>query len=168
MTSEEAAARRLEMLTYAAEQWGIEPVTTPDLVRWVTYEESTPVTAECMEEKGFAVEWAPDGLSYTVTGLGAQETSAHRADYECLAMYSPDPRLEIITPERLSLEWEYLSDWLLPCLQREGAKQRVPLPSREVYVATQGQWDGYPFGTPGLVKACRPSAPSLAMLGIPY
>ena len=168
MTAEEASDHRRAMLKYAAEQWGIEPATTPDLVRWVTYEESTPVTARCMEEKGFTVEWASDGLSYTITGLGAQETSAYQADYECLAMYSPDPRLDVLTPQRLGLEWDYYHEWVLPCLAEQGVKELVPLPSREVYVATQGKWDGYPFGHPGLVTACRPSPPSLALLGVPY
>ena len=168
MTAEEAASRPTEMLAEAAKNWGIEPDSPPDLVRWVTYEESVPTAAACMEEKGFSVQWADDGLSYTITGLGKQETSAYQADDECLAMYSPDPRLDVVTPERLGLEWDFYTEWVLPCLADHGAEVLVPLPSREVYIGTQGDWKGYPFGQPRLLKACRPGPPSLALLGIPY
>ena len=127
MTAEEAASRPTEMLAEAAKNWGIEPDSPPDLVRWVTYEESVPTAAACMEEKGFSVQWADDGLSYTITGLGKQETSAYQADDECLAMYSPDPRLDVVTPERLGLEWDFYTEWLLPCLADHGAEVLVPL-----------------------------------------
>lgn len=141
----------------------VESATTPDLVRWVTYEEA--VTGKCLEEEGFTVEWASDGLSYTVSGLGAQETSTCQADYECLAMYSPDPDLTSSHRSDSGSNGTTTSGSSAVSPSR-ASRNASPLLSREVHVGTQGKWDGYPFGHPGIVT-CRPSPPSLALLGIP-
>lgn len=172
MTTDEAMRLRQAMLDEHARNMGLRPPPpTPELVRWVTHEEGIRVMGECLEAKGIPVEWANGRAGYGVKHADAQQSSVATADYQCLAEYSPDPRLSTHTPAQMGIEWDYTSEWLLPCLERLGVPATEALPSREVYVSSGGQWDGYPFQHPRTdeaIRVCPPSPPDLALLGVDY
>lgn len=98
-----------------------------------------------------------------------QQDAYEIAEYECTAMYFVDPRVvQPITPERLSLIYDYFSEFVVPCLIEQGRAPTEPLPSRQVFIDAGGLWNGYPRGDAEMQDACPQNPPSRALLGEDY
>ena len=168
MTAEEAAARRASLLAEQARHWGLKDPATPALIRWVTYDEGIEVMGRCLEERGVQLNWEADRRSFEVKTVGEQTGPLGLADYECLAQYTPDPRQDLRNEATLGIMWEYNAEYVIPCLKEHGFPVLADLPSREVFIAGNGGWQGFPLDDSAAIAACRPSPPSEALLGGSY
>lgn len=167
LTEEEAFASRKRLLDAYREHIGLPPGEHPELIRWITMDESALVQAECLRSAGFEATAYPDG-SIGRRASADQKSAADAAFYVCRSQYSIDPRLTgfLDRPEGKEIMYQYVSTWLAPCLQNLGIS--VEVPTRETFVANPSTWQ-YP--TAGRQDAgkdhmaiCRQAPPSAALL----
>lgn len=164
MTESEKLERRQQELDRQAASYGLQPWAYPDLVRWIVPEQTASVMVPCLKQKGFVAEpSSTDGRGYK-SNTGSQDEAWGRADVECQAMYSVDPRLlGEPSPDQKNLVYDYWIEFLVPCLKKHGINPTVP--SREVFVSTPTPMAEYPFGNDVIEKECPYGAPSQALLG---
>lgn len=101
----------------------------------------------------------------------AQRQAFGLAMFQCTAMYLPDPRLLAEqTPELAGQQWDYIMGYLMPCLAAHGYPNLEPPPTREVFVAENTAWAGYPplpdnESGQQVARECPQNVPSSILLG---
>ncbi|MCT1458719.1 hypothetical protein M3G03_04025 [Aestuariimicrobium sp. p3-SID1156] len=163
MSEDEKLSRRKADLDNQAKSYGLTPWEYPALVRWIVPEQIASVMVPCLKQRGFIVEGSADGRGYSGQ-TGSQDEAFGRAEVECSAMYSVDPRLMgEPSQDQKSLIYDYWVEFLVPCLKKHGINPTIP--SREVFVSTPTPMAEYPHDDEKVVKECPYGAPSQALLG---
>lgn len=166
MSKSEMLAQRKLYLREWAKGLGLSSWADTPLERIGFPEEVVPLQVECLRTRGHAVNLDPGESSYSPPG-GQRSAKFERDRLECEGRFFVDPRLSLAPTEaQLRVVWEYLSDFLVPCLRAHGVEVSSP-PSGDHFVATGGRgWD-YPSEAtaPSVANECRPRMPSAVFLG---
>jgi len=118
------------------------------LVRWTSQFDWGPTIAQCLQDAGFNIVGAANGIS-APDGIGAAQSSAFNlAYYTCFAEYSMNPTFnQTYTADQWGLQYDYDVEWLVPCLAAFGVTVSQP-PTRQTFIA-QGLQAGFPTWSPG-------------------
>ena len=138
---------RESQLRDLATAYGLDaPAQIPDLVRWVTLEDSVAAQVECLNEAGFPAE------SLGGSGIGfdsiPDEQKAlggplHAAMWTCQAQYSVDPRTQVpFTKDQYRILHSYLDTTMRSCLKERGY-EFGEAPSLESFI--EGYESGHPW-----------------------
>lgn len=165
MSEQDKQSRRLAALEQERQAYGLPQMPYPDLVRWIYPEEISSVMVPCLREKGFIVSSDPSGTGITGQVPSPQNRAFSTAYLECTAMYSIDPRVDVVPDKTvLSATYDYWSESVIPCVRELGFSM-ADLPTRETWLADPKLLDDYPFGNPEVEVACPYSIPSKIRLG---
>ena len=163
MSEDDMMKRRRESLDGLAKYHSLRPWQYPELVRWILPEQVASVMIPCLKQRGFVVKGNSSGRGYEVE-IGAQGEAFGKAEIECTAMFTVDPRLEgEPTLAQKNLTYDYWIEYLVPCLKRHGIHPEVP--SREVFLSKPVPMQEYPHDDEVIVKECPYGPPSNALLG---
>ncbi len=166
MSQKEKLSKRNQYLADYAANIGLSD--PPDIkVVEIGYPETiAPKQVRCLQRAGFRVHLRPDGAGYQADTDEEPDDDYRAAQYRCAAAYFVDPRLSLPpTRAQLRLVWEYLSDFVAPCLRLHGI-QIADIPAADDFVSSGGQgWD-YPRDVGADVLAeCNPRVPPRLLLG---
>lgn len=169
MSRREKMRLRSRYLKVFASNVGIRRPPNVALVEMGYPEDMKPKWAACVTSAGFDAQVSPDGIQVTVAPVEAGKRSALAAtEWICTAKFSDDPRLSLApTKAQLSLVWEYMTGFVIPCLNSQGVASEQP-PSEADFVTSGGQGWRYPdiyLTRPNVVKICNPRVPSKVLLG---
>lgn len=166
LSTEEANNLRRGYLEQRAKQLGVEAATAPALVRWIYPDQIGEVRTACMRQRGFAVAPSSGGTGVTGQAPPSQESAFNQALFACEAEYTIDARaMRPPSQALLGAVYDYTVEWLIPCLARNGHEGVNPPSSRVTFIASGGQWDGYPFGDDTLLTRCPPQPPNAVVFG---
>ncbi len=156
---------RVSFLDGERESFGLPAMDYPNLVRYVQPDEIASVMVPCFKAKGFVVTPRADGSGWTNSVDPSQDKAFGRAEVECYALYTPDPRASLPpTTDQKKVIYEYYSQFVIPCVRKHGLS--IPdLPSEAVWVADPQILSGYPFQNEQILKACPINYPMSAYLG---
>ena len=168
ISDETAESERRRYLDSFAELMDTVPTRLPKVERWVMPDELGQAMANCLAGEGWVVAVTPGGNGYESDVPDSQRGAFALAEYECAAKYPIDARVTWATSHRdpglLARDWDYLNEYLIPCLREAGYPATEPLPSKESYVANP-VWDGYPLagavppGADGVAQRCPRQMP---------
>lgn len=165
MTQEVMLAMRAQALDQTAIDHSLGDIEIPALVRWIYPEEISSTIPPCLAERGFAVTTGLMGYSSHVPE--SQQSAFNRAEFECTAMYSLYPQFsQPPTRELLSLSYDYVSEFVVPCLSSRGI--RMEIPTKQAFLDDPAYVYNYPFSNVEASAACPLNPPAQAMLGIDY
>lgn len=167
-TVSEAEAKTLRdgYLAQIAKDLSVDPSTAPPLVRWVYPDQRGAVFTECMGERGFTVTPSSGGAGIRAQVPPSQQSAYNQALFECEAKYTVDARaLRPPSPALLSVAYDYTVEWLIPCLAKNGYPNVEPPSSRATYIASGGDWDGYPFSDEKMGELCPVQPPNSVVFG---
>lgn len=159
----------------------------PQLIRWVSVEESGEQIAECLTQGGFP-STAIGGAVESEDLAEEQRENYFRLYADCAAQYPIDPRYSRTWGEdQWKIQYEYLIDYYIPCIASFGVN--IPedaIPSEESFVENAlyredmwhpvSLWTGETTEYPelsstrteqgaALAKACPQMAPSHLLFG---
>ncbi len=173
---EKAHYRKVYLEGKGDDEHPVDVSKLPDLVTYVSLEESGSVMSVCLRQAGWESEVTSGGRGINMDIPPGQEEQVRQAELACEAMYTPDPRILKLAKkgpaprEILEAYYEYHSGFLSECLARYGYQLKVP--AKEVFIASQSSLDadvdfGYPENDWEVSVACPESPPSEALLGSP-
>lgn len=165
LSDKQLAEMRLKWLDDLRAGFNLPAMTYPSLVRYVEFNEIASVLVPCLRSKGFIVAGSADGGGISTHIDPSQNEPFARAQVECYAMYTPDPRnLLPPTVDQKRVIYEYYSQFVIPCVRKQGFSINN-LPSEAVWVADPKILEGYPWGNDQVLKACPINVPPAAYLG---
>ncbi|WP_216388963.1 hypothetical protein [Arcanobacterium phocae] len=120
MTEEEKLQWRTDWLNRNKNIEGVDPsqLNDPGLVRFEpTLRDADLSVAQCLNDRGFKAHPHPTGGIQFDPHPQSQEPALLTADWECNAMYTPEPALLTDWSEdQLSLLYDYWDQYFIPCL----------------------------------------------------
>lgn len=149
---------QLAWLEKQAEAFNQTDPPTIKMVRTVTMQENDSAHFQCLQELGWS-----DLTKNPVGGFAAPQMSDERiADldrdrYRCTAMYPvSDAAAKPLDRDSHTRDYEYYTQKLVPCLEKEGYPQTEEVPSLEAYISGResGESTWFPY------KAVDPSTSS--------
>ncbi|MFT4295832.1 MAG: hypothetical protein QM582_10520 [Micropruina sp.] len=166
MSETEAKTLRDGYLAQLAKELSVDPSTAPALVRWIYPDQRGAVYAACMGERGFTVTPSSGGTGISGHVPPSQQSAYNQAFFECEAKYTVDARaMRPPSPALLGVAYDYTVEWLIPCLAKNGYPNVEPPSSRATYVASGGDWQGYPSSDEKILGLCPPQPPNSVVFG---
>lgn len=122
---------------FVAEQGGIPPDERPDveIVAWVSLAEANEVLAQCVGDKGSAIEVEADGSFVFGTTNDEEREQIWLDIYTCMAQYPVNPNdTTPYSEEQKEIVADYMLDEHVECLGDLGYGIEQP-PSRDTFLA---------------------------------
>jgi len=138
-----------------------------------TYDLAMQAVSTCVSSAvsgGFSWGFGPaDGFELMgASGGDLDDPAVQRAFYLCVAATTYPPDLsDVLTSAQLDYIYDYLAEWLVPCIITEGYRIEA-VPTRDEFHDLYGQWSPYASVTPSvpqrdyerLAAACGPEVPA--------
>lgn len=146
-TDEEAERIRQEWLSEQMPDVLPTDTPAPEMVRWDPGDDSSFIA--CVTEAGFkASAYSPAGDIVVEEVTDSQRSQFWDVMWRCRAQYPPPPSQMLPwTQEQKAVQYEYLTDFYMPCVAAQGFRYTgPPQPSKEQWVADLGSakvesWD---------------------------
>ena len=120
-------------------------LTVPEVLqeRLTTADTFVPELVKCLRSKGWDVELI--GLTGMKLDVPAQQASAFELDrYVCTWERPQDPLYSApLSHDQLIVRYEYANQVLVPCLRGLGLTDIGDVPTLEIYISSQGDWDPF-------------------------
>ena len=174
VSAAEADRRRSAHLAAVARRLGLVDPEVPPLLRWLWPEEIGRVVGGHLAAEGWDVSPSVDGHGFAVGDIHDRDAFASDL-FAAHARYTVDTRVLVdddaglhVTEEQRRIEWEYLTEALLPCLAERGYAVPEP-PTFEQFLAGDHEPLTYP-DLPGpelaaLLRDCPWHVPTRYLLG---
>ena len=145
LSQDEIAANRKKTLDFLAEEAGLDPAPTVEIVRWIRAIDFAEVQGGCMKEEGWPV--TTDNGTIVMDRLPDSQIQAYKASkYVCEAKFPVDAREVVqLSVSQWETMYDYKTQWVSKCLALQGYRVPTP-PTRDVWVAAgdkAGAWDVY-------------------------
>lgn len=174
VSAAESDRRRSAHLAAEARRLGLTDPEVPPLKRWLWPEEIARVVGGHLAAQGWDVLPSVDGRGFAVDDIDDPDAFA-AALFAAHARYTVDTRVLVdddaglgLTEDQRRIEWEYLTEALIPCLAERG--YAVPrTPTWEEFLAGDHERLTYP-DLPGpelaeLMRACPWHVPTRFLVG---